>query len=1576
MSSTNGGSEVSDDNQDVSQEVVDIKNGFVRSSDNDDASGPSDIAKIIQEEREHIREEAVTGQNGMVFHKVKSKEESSETQSIDLPHRSAKLVTESPEASVASTPDDIPSIQGSLLSSPGSSVPASYFSSPRPGNRPSLQPFERRFSARLSPSPLASPRALSPAFLNTHSRHSSISSQLVTNQDESETPQPPWEVVRWTKLKKITGQAFSEVGKRNWGRPTCLVVTASIAIGTSKGLILIFDYQQTLKSIIGLGTKAIESGTITSLSFSADHSNIASGHASGNIFTWELNRPAKPFLHISPINRAHLQNRSSDGHISGAAVLHIGFLGTRHTALVSADDAGMSFSHLATRGLGAVGRTVKTARILGRYPSPENSSERPRKPSSVLAFAPLPLGNIGQPTDTLGLTALLTPYLLVIVSTTPVAETQHKSSRPKELAPHSTLSGCLAWFPAVRLKNPPGESKQTVSKTKLVYCWSNILTVLDVEATESPDKDKRPELHFQPRSRWRGEEAIVAVQWLSRSVLALLTISQRLFILEDNSLRVTDSFDLIHKHIYHHDLFSKQLQPVVEQLDEQDVSMHGVVADAFHMSFRAYKGRLFLLGFNDVSIGSLSNWADRLFALMEEGDYIAAIALATSYYNGDADRLTVGLPEDDTARHGLVQEKLLEMITASLKYTFGQRDSGKNTEDMNFRLSDLTASTFTACLSMEELDFLFEDVYDKYEESSAEGIFFEILEPYILEEEITSIPPNVLKELITFYASQERTERLEEMICHLETQTMDINQVTSLCKQHTLYDALVYVWTQAIEDYITPLIDILSLIKVLVDSGEMDEALYSRYHSSAMKLFPFLAYALTGRVYPSGNALSDDEASKAKGELYWFLFSNKAVAWPQGSREVFNTTINGAEEPVYPYLRLIMRFDTGSLMSMLNEAFEDSFLNGTQTPAMNGSAKQQGVSTTLTPTRQYIVTVLLGLVTSEDLEREDAIYIYMFLARNLPKFPQHIVVPGSSMHNILVGLCNYPSEEIADDCQLSVEYLLSAYKPSDIPTLIPAFERASFHRVLKSVYRAARNYPKLLQAYFDDEDNREEIFDYLEDCLRPSRGLSKKQVTDVQRVIVKHAKDLASIDTARTALTLKQYAPQLLQDVLDALEDGSYAQFIFLRVLLEPELQSMERQTDSNTTPSIIERYIRLMCSFDPPHVSDYVALLTTSDLRLGEVLPAMESSGVIDAAIVLMARDGLVRDAMDRLVKHLDTLEVALTGLIDAAAESPDASNTEETAEDLLEAVEKYVKVGIWLCQGQTRAAHQSPTAPRPKNRNAAVLEADLALHELLWLDLIDVSVALTRTVSSSLANPTSAPSPVNAEKITSTLRSFVQDTFTALLAATSTSTSTSASKPTPPTDEAATRSSATESSSFLLVLRAFLTRASARSPTLQDLRQTLAAIFAAYAFESTLLALANAFLDKDVFGHVQEVGELRQRGWRPRGQVCEGCRRRVWGPGVGGAVWESWERREGEREGERRRRWVEGRGGVEARRLSRGKGVVKEEGGDGEGEGEGEGLGPLVVFACRHLWHRRCLEKERGEGVEGEGLRCPICV
>ncbi|QIW96475.1 hypothetical protein AMS68_001993 [Peltaster fructicola] len=1496
---------------------------------------------------------------------------------------SAQQDTPSSPADTLSIPDDTPSVQHSRLSSPGSvATPRSRKYVLRTASG-ALQPFERRFESRLTSSPLSSPSAASPAFLNPGSRQISLSSLVSPHSSQGapepdEPPSAPWDVVRWTRLRKLTGQIFSEVGRRNFGRPTCLAVSALIAVGTTKGFVLGFDYHQTLKIIMGPGTKAAECGSVTALAIAADYSTICSGHASGHIFTWEISRPARPFLHIPPISRSSLkQMQHPDGHIADYAVLHIGFLGTRHTALVSADSSGMAFSHLASRGLGPVTRSISTTRLLGRYPSDDPQLESARKPSSVLAFAPLPLGNVEQPTDTMGLTALLTPYLLVIVSTTPSAQTQHKSARPKEVTPHSTLSGCLAWFPSVKIKGGGKESDKDASDAKLVYCWSNVLSILDVHAKTDPNDPQRPpDLDFSTTRRWRAEEPIVAVQWLGRSVLGVLTISQRLLILEDETLQVTDSLDLLQRRIYHQDLYSRQLHAVVERLDAEDPSMHGVVADAFHMSFRAYKGRLFLLSFNDLAVGTLSNWADRLVALMEAGDHIAAIRLATDYYSGSVNNVSVGLPDNDTTRHEMVRERLIAMLTASLQYTFAQEDATRSE-----RLDELALVSFDACVTMNELDFLLKEVFDFYEEVEEDAIFVRSLESYVLDNEIKQVPPEVVKSLVQHFVSQNEATRLEEILCRLEPQSFDLDQMTTLCKQHNLYDALIYVWTEAIRDYVTPLTDLLELIKLAEPGSEDDAFTDSPFYDSAMKIFPYLAFSFTSRAYPSGEIMGNDDAFHAKADLYEYLFSGTPIAWPPGSKKVLHTTGDHQSEPAYPYLVLLLQFDTANVMGMLNEAFEDSFLN--ETDDDSNQHRTNGDRSGYRMIRQRIIEVMRDVMQQNEFDAEDIVYLDMFIARSLPKYSTQLVLSGSVLNSILQRLCRPPSPLLHDDCQLSVEYLLSVYQTPDINSLIESLKQAKFYRALKTIYRRQKLYLDLFEIFFEDPENQDGVFEYISFCMSASSLVTAKQRTAISSAIVSHADDLTEIDTIRTAKTLSVADSSLLQQTADALHD-SHKCFIFLRTLFEPHLLDEDtgsaplQEHPKEERQSFEEHYVQLMCVHEPGHVAEYVSRLQSGDLRIAEVLPAMENGGVIDAEVMLLTRDGSLVTAMNRLVKHMQSLQQTLMSLLNAVSQSPDIAATSEAAGDLAEDVTKYTKVGIWLCQGAS--ANVVRRNRPPVNFAEDINEDDLDLDEHLWLELLDAVVQLTQAVLRRLheisEQPISATQIFDPTKLQSLVRPNVQETFTALLIATAHNTNVLQNKN--------TKGRAPNELSFLRVLRAFLQRAATTAPSLADLRDVLADIFSAYAFEQDVLTLANDLLGSDVFTDIQKAHELRQRGWRPRTQVCEGCKRRAWGAGIGEVIWDEWISKEYERQTTRTRKALARASREEARRLRRGKGRIDELQESAvsspaiEIPDEERRKLSLVVFACRHVWHRVCLDPGYAEGRPPTviGYRCPLCT
>ncbi|GAM86014.1 hypothetical protein ANO11243_040240 [Dothideomycetidae sp. 11243] len=1456
-----------------------------------------------------------------------------------------------------SIPDDTPSLKGSHESFPPTGTPSPRGSISRTPSG-AIKPFERRFASRFSISPSPS-RAASPAFLTGHSRQSSLASQLLLHDGEGpEAAQAPWEVVRWTRLRKVSGQALSEIGKRQLGSPTCLAVSASIVIGTTKGLILVFDYHQNLKGIIGQGTKAMESGPITSLAISADYSTVAGGHATGNIFTWEIAKPAKPFLIIPAVTKKDRES-NAEGHVAGRSVLHMGFLGTRHTALVSADEGGMAFSHLATRGFGAVARSVKTTRLLGRYPTFRPEEDRQRKPSSVLAFAPLPLGNVEQATDTMGLTALLTPYLLVIVSTTPIAQTQHKVSRPKDAAPHGAMSACLAWFPAVKLKTPV--NGRNISQSKLVYCWSDILAVLDVEIgpIDHNDQDKQPSLLFRQRSRWQCEEAVVAVQWLSRSVIAALTISQRLIILEDGELHVMESVDLLHRHIFHRDFFLEQLHTVVEQ-DETEADIHGVIADAYYMSFKAYKGRLFLLGFSDVSVGTLSNWADRLTALVEHGDDIAAVKLGIDYYQGSAGLVSVGLPEHPETRHEMVKDRLLELLTASLRYHMSEKPNSGD------RLQELTIQCFEACLIMDEVDFLLDDAYEMYKDNEESPMFIDHLEGYVMDGDITSLPPLLVKDVVSHYAASNRETRLEELLCRLDAQLFDIDQVTKLCKQHYLYDALIYVWNQALADWVTPFMDLLALIRDRNAVNGTSDYAHEDKMDAAMKIYPYLAFSLTGRLYPQGEAMEDEQADTVRRDLYKVMFSAHTIIWPPGSTTTVRSVDSGREEPAFPYLRLLLQFDTSNFMSMMNEAFEDAFLNSDQEMDNDGVYADRTNGSPAKMSRQQIVSILLDIMAGSEFDTSQIVYLDIFIARSLPKYPQFLILSGSALQQILRRLTSCDNDDLADECQLSVEYLLSVYHPSITEELLSAFQQARFFRVLKSIYRNSNRWLEFSNTLFEDASERADLLPGIVEALQSSSD--PKQRHALEGVVCAKAETLAFVDLKQTVQVVFRHMQSRLDDFVESLQQSGL-QYAFLQELLEPSLHH-KTQNEASAPKDLVSRlsdqYIKLMCVQDPTHVADYVSTLGSGNLHLDAVLPDLEKYGVIDAAILLLSKDGLAREATDRLVKHVQSLHKALASLIQSAADSPDLSTLGMAVKELQQEIEKYVKLGIWLCRGETRIAENRSSSHRPaRKRKQELSENDLALDEYLWLLLVDLVVQISQSITSTSEDLDEEVIGIVRANAVQPSRFLVQQVFTALL--TSTTTPSRGTTATP------TLTSTTQprlQGSFLAIFRLFLSRAAANTSSLSDLRAVLLDIFSAYAYEADVLNLASQLLDADAFKQVHVVHERRQQGWRPRAQVCDRCKRRAFGPGTGEAVWTA---------------WVDNETSIAQRREA------KKASSADKGKGKGAGASTeiviseedqlerkrleLVVFACKHVFHRQCLD-DMGETARRQARYiCPHC-
>lgn len=283
-----------------------------------------------------------------------------------------------------------------------------------------------------------------------------------------------------------------------------------------------------------------QAGAVTSLALSFDHTYVASGHATGYIQLYDLKVPATPARTVPPTTLSIVATGRKEGHIQGSRIISIGFVAGRHTALVSADEHGLSFFHKLGKVLFVEAPDI--LRILGKYElgeyaSPSGGAPIRKKPRySVLCMAPLPLGTQSHPTDAYNAIALLTPTKLVVVGLKPTPRTWFKCTRVQTGKSKDKFRGSLAWFPSVS-SGDKDVGEGTVSKLVevagtrpvLLYTWGETLHILRLVERKFTQVIPRPgggkpketeigEIHYEDTDSWAADGDILAAQWLNVNV--------------------------------------------------------------------------------------------------------------------------------------------------------------------------------------------------------------------------------------------------------------------------------------------------------------------------------------------------------------------------------------------------------------------------------------------------------------------------------------------------------------------------------------------------------------------------------------------------------------------------------------------------------------------------------------------------------------------------------------------------------------------------------------------------------------------------------------------------------------------------------------------------------------------------------------------------------------------------------------------------------------------------------------------------------------------------------------------------
>lgn len=856
-------------------------------------------------------------------------------------------------------------------------------------------------------------------------------------------------------------------------------------------------------------------------------------------------------------------------------------------------------------------------------------------------------------------------------------------------------------------------------------------------------------------------------------------------------------------------------------------------------------------GQTEVQVGSLMSWADRILGHVRDGQFLDAVELCRAYYLGEAPGNKFGLPEDQATLHALVGSRLRELMHASAEYVFSEDRMHDNTHggpggrgvDRTSLFELLVVVCARACMTLDDFDFLFQDLFEQYRDNLITPIFLVQIQPFVLDNRIRSVPPTVTQQLIAYHEQRGDLQAAERVIWHIDPQCLDVDQAITLCERNGLYDALLYVYTRALRDYMSPLVSLLELVRKLQAyrrdplAAGLDDDAAEKLTLNAYKVFSYLGNVLSGLTYPSQEPIPEDEATKARKDIYTFMFFGRSSVWPvgDGGRLILTMDDESLPEPTYPYLRLLLRFDSESFLHALDIAFEDSYLND----------DSRGIG------RLIILKILLEIVstpTVPSLSGADETFVYIFIARNVPKYPQFIHLPPTALHNVLIGLAGDPDETTREDRQLAAECLLSSYTPHDAEQVAELFDRAGFFRILRSWYRRDGHSPDLVRAYLrDPEIEPSELFGAVDEILTTSARERKGQLpNELAEAVMQSLPQFLETAIVQTAALIDSHMPWMHARVLEEISYPS-RQFSYLRSLLQPQL--LEDDT-FDAPPAIMPKvshnldadsrrlFLTLLCRYDPAGIISALDTLPSQLFDLSVSLDIFEEQEAYGAAIWVYDRQGEVTKALEQF----ESVSKNLAGrLAQSLRDIPDQSSSPSDLRGVTDNLQNVAHVAVSICQ-------------RHSDQREAVAED-------LWLQVLRTQMDVVGLVSSSLAASVTAEN-VNDETaedhpMLEFMRMLVQDTFGVLLSQ--------------------SRSTVSLSRLFKRLVDTSPAARSTSKSVYTEFKRILTATLETYKADGDALEIANRLLERDIFEAVEQLTTSRLRGWTARTNKCTHCRKTI---------------------------------------------------------------------------------------------------
>ncbi|XP_078620345.1 vacuolar protein sorting-associated protein 8 homolog isoform X1 [Branchiostoma floridae x Branchiostoma japonicum] len=1072
-------------------------------------------------------------------------------------------------------------------------------------------------------------------------------------------------ILRHVVLKGVSAQVMSAADRVDAGMPTAMAVSHLVAIGSSHGLILVFDPKQVLKWCLGSTAVGAQYGAVSALSINHDCTRLLSGFAKGQITMWDL-------------TTGKLLRTITDAHPPGTAVLHIKF--TDDPTLAVCCDSGGSVFELSFKRLmgmrtcesrclfsGARGEVTAIEPLLAT----ESVQDHPMKEVSLLAMASL----------SKMLIVSLKPHLKVLFA--------------HPLKGEPTTLPVLAWqFVMIQITDTT-----RIVDPVLAFGRGNKLFFFQVSYQED-------EIKFSALQKMELQYVIIAVTWVNSRTLVLVDAYEKVHVLDVRTEEELEVIDISDVQLVYASSFFKSLAT------GGNVSKALALAGerACYNSVVSFSNQLLFLGTKSIHVMTIRTWMERIDLLVKQNKYIEALSMAESFYLGRA-RAVVGLHGGLDRRTQIIADKMLDLLLTYVDVSMTTQcpASGK-IEVLVQHYQTVVPVCVDYCLLLGKRnptlmkDILFGGIYDRFcQDPIARGVFLECLEPYILNDNLRSVTPQVMKDFMEHYQHKGLLQNIEACIVHMDVANLDVHQVVVMCWLHGLYDALIYIYNKGMQDYITPLEELLRVLQSAIKSNKQltddQTSLAARQKDRLFKLklpkskkqliklgnklLVYISCCLAGRAYPLGD-IPPNLVDTVKSEVF------KCVT-------VLHTKDGTEGEQTYPYLRTLVQFDTREFLNVLALAFEEPEFN-----------TEEGMRQ-----RQRIVDILLQvMVESVGFTPTQVGCLFTFLARQMARHENSILVNRLLFEQVLEFLASPEDDSRHEERQQALLELLNAggLQQVDEEKLLSLAENARFYRVCELLYEKRRDFDKILACYLRDAARRQQVFSFIHTVMT-AYGYSNEERNAVHREAMTQLEDLVSINSKKTAqLVITDFAHSLTE-IVSKLDPQPVVLYDFLQGLFDTKEQVMMKDPVS-TEPSVTEKYIDLMCRYNPQGV---MAFLKNNDTyRLEETLQICRKHKSLEATAYLLEKAGDVQGAFNIMLETLVSKVKVLNQLM--LSDSANTPTQDSQTQVAVSSVQTNLLVIIQILQ-----------------RNSGKMQEEE--REGLWFPLMEVMLSPQRKHRDSLS-------------------------------------------------------------------------------------------------------------------------------------------------------------------------------------------------------------------------------------------------